>query len=1071
MSSHIPSEDEEEQWAVQLAIAASFAPGEIERAQMVCNIDRDTLSQPYLLLMELQTSSQQPYRSEPQQCMSAPQICGSPQDTREGKVATSSPCETEPLQDTPAAILIAPARRNINDAILDLQKRSRDLPRLDVPYHDTWVFISPPAQSPDQDDSIYREIESRYKHPFGVRSATLIALESPILNKMFTSTAQFRLQGRHNLRNKLPTHIKYVIDLTPPNEGDQAILLVSNLSCSLDVRQWGLSSRRWNISKTLVGGHDEFTNGDRLGENDDARPESDASKTAASGGSPIAGASPPLGKLSSAVEANSAGKSTTKMAKHCPLQLPEDYTPTRHRLAIERVLTAVEGFDPKLDSAIKVWTTFAVAQNFEIKHSSLTDYIVRWLRAPPNTYFMEVLPEVTLKIADGLQCEPLCRDIFALLVGEKALAIACQERGLYEKEYNVHGRKKEDLSDGWTTRIEYASDELVSRVKSQFESLVGGDMYWVSDLTELKQLRTQAHGSSKLTQAYIQLESLLKDYLRGRIWQSLCLNYTDTGSDRLVGQPGGEALFHSKPFMGTWRDLIPQERIFTRTFWDIIRLDRFVGTKSNFDLDVRKKCYKYIPTAFRGAEIEKHVEARLIRRVNYSELKTSISAYRTLKRMLTMPPDSHSTLSTVGSTILGRNLWSSSQRAASTGNDDDQQSPLKRRRTESSSDDRSCTLPFRTHVLAPASAGPLTDHNSASATASHAEQSFKLEFELPIRNLKPVTSEPQLFDVDIDSLTTIDHSTSVPQSDTSAVLPSLNYVDPLSSPHDSSIPSAPPSYPPFESSDLSGTFNLNTFFHQAESYVSSVAARMLSPPSFSSADSFQLNLTDTLICLTDSELKYLPLWAGGNDDDTAGVYNVDVPSAISGFSTAGPSVHTGTGSSTASSEFEMLRDADSTVDTSTVVNDGFSDTIDRRRVYDADSTWDEVLAAKDTEGATQTVAGDDATLESQSTWEEVLTPTGSEEMKFPAEPNLAGMSREVYETPENTGLGPSNARNSEESYDDVFMEDEDSFEYDDDDDEFEAGGVPLQVETEDEEEADEMAEVVYSYREDKDAWR
>ncbi|KAL8779136.1 MAG: hypothetical protein Q9203_001176 [Teloschistes exilis] len=77
---------------------------------------------------------------------------------------------------------------------------------------------------------------------------------------------------------------------------------------------------------------------------------------------------------------------------------PELFT-IHHRSSIERVLAALRGMDPKLDSAI----------------------LVRWLRAPPNSWFIEVLPEVALKMRDGLQYHKLIRDSFAVLTGERAL--------------------------------------------------------------------------------------------------------------------------------------------------------------------------------------------------------------------------------------------------------------------------------------------------------------------------------------------------------------------------------------------------------------------------------------------------------------------------------------------------------------------------------------------------------------------------------------------------------------------------------------------------------------------------
>ncbi|KAI4098873.1 MAG: hypothetical protein L6R37_006266 [Teloschistes peruensis] len=82
-----------------------------------------------------------------------------------------------------------------------------------------------------------------------------------------------------------------------------------------------------------------------------------------------------------------------------PGTTPPELLTIRHRSSIERVLAALRGMDPKLDSAI----------------------LVRWLRAPPNSWFIEVLPEVALKMGDGLQHHKLIQDSLAVLTGERAL--------------------------------------------------------------------------------------------------------------------------------------------------------------------------------------------------------------------------------------------------------------------------------------------------------------------------------------------------------------------------------------------------------------------------------------------------------------------------------------------------------------------------------------------------------------------------------------------------------------------------------------------------------------------------
>lgn len=101
-------------------------------------------------------------------------------------------------------------------------------------------------------------------------------------------------------------------------------------------------------------------------------------------------------------------------------------------------------------------------------------------------------------------------------------------------------------------------------------------------------------------------------------------------------------------------------------------------------------------------------------------------------------------------------------------------------------------------------------------------------------------------------------------------------------------------------------------------------------------------LCDTLLCLSDDEYKFLPLWAGGADDGTGGVFTEDIPSAERGPIGPGPGFHTGsTANSVAFSDFEHVGSSaySSTMEgyqTSVAVEDGFSDHVDRRHVISED---------------------------------------------------------------------------------------------------------------------------------------
>ena len=132
-------------------------------------------------------------------------------------------------------------------------------------------------------------------------------------------------------------------------------------------------------------------------------------------------------------------------------------------------------------------------------------------------------------------------------------------------------------------------------------------------------------------------------------------------------------------------------------------------------------------------------------------------------------------------------------------------------------------------------------------------------------------------------------------------------------------------------------FSLPSFFTQVQRYLRNVCYGMLNK----GENEFSM-FCDTLLCLTDEEYKYLPLWAGGMDDGTGGVFEQDIPPAMKGPIGPGPSFHTGsTANSLAGSELDFEDGRSSVfgshtmegVQTSLGVEDGFTDHLDRRIVY------------------------------------------------------------------------------------------------------------------------------------------
>ncbi|RDW70487.1 uncharacterized protein DSM5745_07998 [Aspergillus mulundensis] len=87
-----------------------------------------------------------------------------------------------------------------------------------------------------------------------------------------------------------------------------------------------------------------------------------------------------------------------------------------------------------------------------------------------------------------------------------------------------------------------------------------------------------------------------------------------------------------------------------------------------------------------------------------------------------------------------------------------------------------------------------------------------------------------------------------------------------------------------------GAFTVALFVDEADHLMRQFVKRMCAPR----REGMEYNFTDTLTGLTEKQYRFLPLWAGGCDDGTGGVYADQVPFAeAGGFSTPGPSIHTG----------------------------------------------------------------------------------------------------------------------------------------------------------------------------------
>ena len=689
------------------------------------------------------------------------------------------------------------------------------LPFIDHPDGDTLVFIDPASQQPEVDNETYEAYKRSYSQAVRMHSSTFHRLGSPFFDKAFGPTAQHRVLRRLHLANKLPHGVKYVLDLTPPVEGDDAVYLATELSCSMSVRRWYRGRDRWKISHTLICAPEEWI---PQADNEASRSERQLYYRE------ISECCGPIHDRQALLD---------RIAKS-HFSLSPDLSPIRHRSSIQRILLAIDGQDPQLKSAPMMWTTAALAKYFEISgkpNDPLVDYVVRWLRASPNSLFVEALPEETLKIADSFNNEELCRESFAVLVGEQALEVEYSRghggKSSLLKSRTVFGRNKSEIHESYQTRIEYARASLIERVRKTSIELL--QAHWVEELPEMSYFNTQ-NVREILPQGGAFMESF-KKWIRGWIlaWLSNQRVYTEKGSNF------EEYLFPVNGYQLTWNTLSPYERIFCRSFWTTLSRESVDDQDQSYREETLNQ-FKWQESQY-GATPHEAFDLKTLRSLSRNDLLVALKHDTGLLRATGAIPN----------------------------------------------------VPPRSGLAANAQQLPRTYGNIADLMCG---QSFAFqEYQNGTGNLSARSSASPM-----------DADQSLSQSNLEGEV----YRTPI----------------------------LHILFVQATGHIHRVARQMLESPG--SQNGSDIEITNTLVCLQESEYKYLPLWAGGLDDETGGVFNDEVPIAEHGFTAAGPSVHTNNGSANSMSSFaEPGGSSKDSHATSTVVNDGFSDTLDRRRVYAA----------------------------------------------------------------------------------------------------------------------------------------
>jgi hypothetical protein len=164
------------------------------------------------------------------------------------------------MADDPPYVMERLRSPRTNRATLD-HASGPQLPLLEMTdeHADTLVFIDPApglARRPHGQTSGFVS-GGVLSIPHRLHSKSLLDTGSKFFSKCYESASQARIRRRRGLGEILPQGARYVLDLTPATEGDEALIFITELSCPMGIRTWAWSWDRWRLPWSCVGGQEE----------------------------------------------------------------------------------------------------------------------------------------------------------------------------------------------------------------------------------------------------------------------------------------------------------------------------------------------------------------------------------------------------------------------------------------------------------------------------------------------------------------------------------------------------------------------------------------------------------------------------------------------------------------------------------------------------------------------------------------------------------------------------------------------------------------------------------------------
>lgn len=333
---------------------------------------------------------------------------------------------------------------------------------------------------------------------FRVHSRKLLETKSSVFEDMLGPTYQFKIQRRRKMVNKMPEGVKYLLDLTPPSEGDELVFQMTELSLTPALIKWWRSYIENGTDMCLVSGHDDVCLCSRQPKSSKSEDEDDIESPDGEITEITEDAherrirrhraqrsTAPCSRIEKALRRKARGENeffATPSYRNIP-----DYCPVRHRNGIIRLLMLIEGKGVILDSAPRMWTLVKLGNIFECS-AILRDRVTQWIFHGYNPAFVEVAPEEALQIAFSLKIPEVAESAFRILVNELALKLT--DDGSHQcNQTTVFGRRLGNLPDELSNLVQHAAQAFVERVSDIDKMMRNPRLYDFWDIDEWNGLR------------------------------------------------------------------------------------------------------------------------------------------------------------------------------------------------------------------------------------------------------------------------------------------------------------------------------------------------------------------------------------------------------------------------------------------------------------------------------------------------------------------------------------------------------------------------------------------------------